>query len=206
MMRRFLCALALLAVTTSAFAAQIAPPGLPGPPPPGLDQVPRPDAQTPRPDAQTPPPGPPKTTIRTPPAAVPLPPPPGPARRRGREVNVQVELTITDQVEGGKPETRVVSMVVADGAFGRIRSVSDNNVEKLNVDASPELLEGDRMWISLTVEYVPPRAEGAVRRPAMLNEQMSVILQSGKPMLISQAADPLADRRTTVEVRATIIK
>ena len=206
MIRLLPCTLALLAITASASAAQVAPTALP-PPPPDLGQAPRPDGQAPRPDAQTPPPGAPKTTIRTPPAAeVPLPTPPGPPRRRGREVNVQVELTITDHVGGGKPETRVVSMVVADGAFGRIRSVSENNVEKLNVDASPELLEGDRMWISLTVEYVPPRAESAVRRPAMLNEQMSVILQSGKPLLISQAADPLADRRTTVEVRATIIK
>ena len=199
MIRLLPCALALLVITASSSGAQVAPTALP-PPPPDF-------GQTPRPETQPPPPGAPKTTIRTPPAAeVPLPTPPGPPRRRGREVNVQVELTITDLVGGGKPETRVVSMIVADGAFGRIRSVSDNNVEKLNVDASPELLEGDRMWISLTVEYVPPRAENAIRRPAMLNEQLSVILQSGKPLLVSQAADPLADRRTTVEVRATIIK
>jgi hypothetical protein len=202
--RHLVCTPILIVVFALPGSAQLLPAAAPGALLVGTEQtpVPTPDVQPP------PPPGAPKAgqkPVPTPPAAPQL-PVPGPARRRGREVNVQVELTITDQVGGGKPETRVVSMVVADGAFGRIRSVSESNVEKLNVDASPELLEGDRMWISLAVEYVPLRAESAVRRPAMLNEQMSVILQSGRPMLISQAADPLTDRKTTVEVRATIIK
>jgi hypothetical protein len=179
-------------------AAQVSPSALP---PPGPDQ-------TAAPDPQTPPPGTPKPGPRavTPPAPPPGQPVPGPPRRRGRDVNIQIELTISDQLGAAKPETRVVSMIVADGAFGRIRSSADNGVEKLNIDARPELLDGDRLSVELTVEYVPPRADGAARRPAMLNEMLTVILQSGRPMLISQAADPLADRKTTVEVRASIVK
>jgi hypothetical protein len=35
---------------------------------------------------------------------------------------------------------------------------------------------------------------------------LSVILESGKPMVVSQAADPTSDRKITVEVTATILK
>jgi hypothetical protein len=38
------------------------------------------------------------------------------------------------------------------------------------------------------------------------NERLSVILESGKPMVVSQAADPTSDRKITVEVTATILK
>jgi hypothetical protein len=33
-----------------------------------------------------------------------------------------------------------------------------------------------------------------------------VILQEGKPLLISQGADPSGDRKITVELRATLVK
>jgi hypothetical protein len=153
--------------------------------------------QTPEPQAEPP-------AAQKPAPRAPQPPAP---RRRG-DVNIQIELTISDQLGSGKPEPRVVSMLVADGAFGRIRSrgAEPAAVETLNVDARPEVIGNDRLALELTLEYVPPRAEGAPRRPAGLNEQLTVILQNGKPLLISQAADPLADRKTTVEVRATILK
>jgi hypothetical protein len=32
------------------------------------------------------------------------------------------------------------------------------------------------------------------------------VLTSGKPLVLSQAADPLSDRKITVEVRADILK
>ena len=35
---------------------------------------------------------------------------------------------------------------------------------------------------------------------------MTVVLQSGKPMIVSQAADPVTDRKIVVEVVATILK
>jgi hypothetical protein len=33
-----------------------------------------------------------------------------------------------------------------------------------------------------------------------------VILQNGKPLIISQSADPVSDRKVVVEVKATILK
>jgi hypothetical protein len=41
---------------------------------------------------------------------------------------------------------------------------------------------------------------------ASLNENITLILESGKPTIVSQAADPTSDRKITVEVTATILK
>ena len=148
-----------------------------------------------------------KTTTQTPQA-----PPPQtllpPKKIRGREVNVQIELTISEQVGTAAPEKRVVTMLVADAAFGRIRSNAGNGMAVLNIDATPTILENDRIATELTIEHVPALAEGAspLTRPAALNEMLTVILQNDKSMLISRAADPRSDRRITVEVRATIVK
>jgi hypothetical protein len=39
-----------------------------------------------------------------------------------------------------------------------------------------------------------------------MNQSLTVVLQSGKPLMISQAADPVSDRKVNVEVKATILK
>ena len=121
---------------------------------------------------------------------------------------MQIELTISDQLANGAPDKRTVSMVIADGTFGRIRSIADGALAILNVNARPEILDNDRIVVEMTVEYKPlaPDGAGAAKRPAPLNEQLTVILQNGKSLLVSQAADPMTDRRMTVEVRASILK
>jgi hypothetical protein len=130
-----------------------------------------------------------------------------PRRPRGRDLNVQLEVTIGDQA-GGAPEKRVVSMHIADGAFGRIRSNAGVGAALLNIDARVEILENDRIVAELTIEYRPAPLEGTqpVKRLAELNEMLTVILQNGKPLLISQAADPQNDRKMTVEVRASVAR
>src|SRR5580765_7750543 len=132
-----------------------------------------------------------------PPSTAPAPTPGPPRKIRGRDLNVQIELTISDHLGNAAPDKRVVSMLVADGAFGRIRSIADASIAVLNVDARPEILENDRIVLEITVEYKPLGPDGATpaKRPAPLNESLTVILQNGKPLLVSQAADPLADRK-----------
>lgn len=167
--------------------------------------------QTPPPPAQRPPSRP------TPAAAPPADPTkqqPGqqPARKaRGRDLNLLVELTISDQVGTATPEKKVVSMLAADATFGRIRSGSHPGAPDsplLNVDARPQVMEDERILLELTVEYRPALPEGAPpgRRPAPMNESLTVILQNGKPMTVSQAADPITDRKVTVEVKASVVK
>lgn len=137
---------------------------------------------------------------------------------RGKPLNVQIELTIADEAGGRPPEKKTVTMLVADQAWGRIRgsaATSNANGERLplglNVDARPLLVEGDDIRLELVIEFAPLQTEGPgdakrLRQPTALNESLSVILRSGKPLMISQAADPISDRRVTVEVKATVLK
>ncbi|HXW05317.1 MAG TPA: hypothetical protein VD833_08800 [Vicinamibacterales bacterium] len=98
----------------------------------------------------------------------------------------------------------------------------------INVDASPTILKDNVIRLNLGLQY-QPTGTGFVRaasepapaepgdagsqRPAaadgtlsqtMLNERIVTILENGKPLVISQAADPVSDRRMTVEAKATI--
>jgi hypothetical protein len=129
--------------------------------------------------------------------------------------NVQVELTITDQAGTGAPEKKVVSMVVSSGSWGKIRSaqmVRDggrDQVVDLNVDARPFVSVEGPIQLELTVVFSPPGTQtgDVVRlRPTGVNQSLTVILQSGKPLVISQAADPIGDRKIIVEARATVLK
>jgi hypothetical protein len=91
-----------------------------------------------------------------------------------------------------------------------VQSYTYRNVT-INVDARPAIVQKDpsRIALSLGLEYVP-RAEGRQEEmtPGMASwsERLSLILESGKPMIVSQAADPTSDRKITVEVTATILK
>ncbi|HEY3886355.1 MAG TPA: hypothetical protein VGL62_14165 [Vicinamibacterales bacterium] len=81
----------------------------------------------------------------------------------------------------------------------------------INVDALPAILskEPDKVRVSFRLEYLPKSAGGAEDvQPGMaqLNESMTLILDSGKPTVVSQAADPISDRRIAVEVTATILR
>jgi hypothetical protein len=129
-----------------------------------------------------------------------------PRKQRGRELNLQVELTITDTLGSAKPETKVVSMLTADASMGRIRTVAGPMSAMLNVDATPTVLQNDRIHLQLTVEYAPAATGQGSPKPSTLHESLSVILENGKPLVISQAADPVADRKMTVEIKASILK
>ena len=216
MIIRHIVSIASCVVMLAAAASAQTPIAPPPQPPVDVDLIATPAPQGPgpaQPPAQTPPPtqarpvtkAPTQTQTQTPPA------PPAqttlmtPKKTRGRDVNVQVELTITEHQGSAAGEKRVVSMIVADAAFGRIRSTASQDV-KLNIDATPTMLDNDRIALELTIEYIPITPEGAARRPAGLLEMLTVILQNGKPLQISQAADPTIDRRITAEVRASVMK
>ncbi len=152
----------------------------------------------------------------------------------GQPVNVRLDLTITDQTGPGEPTKKVITMIVADRQSGFIRSkatvktptaappgpiaVSSFQYRDLtiNVDARPVLLkpaaEGSSVRVDLGLEYQPtgPTGSGAAPPPdpgmSTLNERISVIVEPGKPLTISQAADPVSDRRISVELKVTILK
>jgi hypothetical protein len=152
-----------------------------------------------------------------PPPGVPVPIAPGPAVPK-RMTNIQIEVTITDELGSGKPERKTVSMIAADATWGRIRAGADAQpkdrtnvvVTRINVDARPFILpNAETIQLELTIEYQPLRSmsDGTqATSPTNLNQSMTLILTNGKPLQISQAADPITDRRILCEVKATILK
>lgn len=140
-----------------------------------------------------------------------------PASLKGRS-NVQIELTITDQTGSGPVEKKTVSMIAASGTWGKIRAsgVARPNERGgpgipvgLNVDARPFVFPEGVVQVELTIGYNPlgsQPAETSPLRPTDLNQSLTVVLQNGKPLVVSQAADPIIDRKIIVEVKATVLK
>lgn len=130
--------------------------------------------------------------------------------------NVQIELTLTDQAGTQAPEKKTVSMIVSSGNWGKIRSVGNVRpqndapfVVDLNVDARPFVSVDGPIQLELTLVYSPPGGadkDTLKPRPTGINQSLTVVLQSGKPLIISQAADPVSDRKVIVEVKATVLK
>jgi hypothetical protein len=138
-------------------------------------------------------------------------------------INVKIEVSITDQTGANPAAKRLVTMIAGDRQPTSIRSGASVPVKlagsssysyrnvTINVDARPAIVakEPNKIQVSFGLEYVPRPQNGAEEMEpgmAQLNERLSLILESGKPMVVSQAADPMSDRKITVEVTATILK
>jgi hypothetical protein len=141
--------------------------------------------------------------------------PPNPPRPPAQLANVRVELTITDQRGTAPAAAKTVSMLLADRFNGRVRTSGNVKVGAgfqpitLNVDAQPEILRDGRIRVQVSLEYRAHNAESGPpedAQPGGLVEQFSVILEDGKPMLITQSADPATDRKVRVEMKAALVK
>ena len=162
-----------------------------------------------------PPPAPPATGVKpgvdAPPPPPPAPPPDGRARKVGP--NVRIEVTFTEQRSDTPAQPKTVTVTTGDGHWGRVRSQAHSSQvggTPLNVDARPELQSDGRILMSLTLEYAEKRVrrEEAPREitDVTMNQSVTVVLESGKPLVITQAADPVSDRKVTVEVKATVLR
>jgi glucose/arabinose dehydrogenase len=144
-------------------------------------------------------------------------------------VNIRIEVSITDQSGNSPAAKKVVTMIASDRQPTNVRSSASVPVAnktgsgspvmtygyktvQINVDARPAILQKDpnKVSVNFGLEYLPTSRvtdqEGAEPGLTSWNERLSVILESGKPMIISQAADPTSDRKITVEITATILK
>jgi hypothetical protein len=138
-----------------------------------------------------------------------------PAAAEHRAVNVRLEIKITERRAESSPVTKVVSMTVADRRNGMIRASNGTQPSgeafkpaALNVDATPMIDSEGRVGITLGIEYnvndQSPDAKGLPLRA--IREQFFVIAESGKPLLVSDSADPVGDRRIQIEVTATVLR
>ncbi len=175
--------------------------------------------------AQTPPatplpPGVQAPATPAPPAAAPPVPAPAP-RPFGQPVTIRIELTITDQVGTAAPVKKLMTLLAADGERASVRSYNrtpGQNSAQFNVDAKPMIMQ-DRIRMDLSLNYDPPEIPRTGEKQldssgkpmdlawsTQLQESMGIIVENGKPMIVSQSADPRTDRKVTVEVKATILK
>jgi len=158
-------------------------------------------------------PSPPRTQQPTP-AAAPQPPTPAP-RREGQAINIKVEMTITDQREGGPALKKSVTVVTGDGMIGFIRS--QGNYQRIgevlfNIDTEPQLLADGKIRLRLNLQYDLPGSANAqtTDTPPLLKtqirENLALILENGKSLLAAQSTDPVVDRQVTIEVKATVLR
>lgn len=173
-------------------------------------------AQTPPPAPAAPakPPTPPAVTAAPPPPP-PAPPAPGAPRRDGQPINIRVDTTISETGGDAPVVKKTVTAVAGDGFDASVRETTSTlapgvpslGPTSLNVDASPTILSNGKIRVRVTLQYAAgqsqtkePRIRTDIRQTLVLN------LENGKPLVISEASDPLSDRRVTVEVTATILK
>lgn len=120
--------------------------------------------------------------------------------------NIRLTLTITDTFDG-TPVKKTLSLIAAQNFGGQIRSVGNSGT--MDVDAVVLAYQGGAIAARVTFQYMAPsREEGPLRgqRPAGINESITVVLQDGKPMVVTESADPGSDRKVTVELTATVLK
>jgi hypothetical protein len=154
------------------------------------------------------------------PAAPPPPPPPGPPRREGQPINVKVELNIIEEGGTAPPIKKTVSALVADGFNGFVReqgyapNTANTNMPGrsvvLNLDAFPTILANGKIRLTCSIQYNAGTSTASVpadpRSGTDIRQNLVLIVESGKSLVVSQATDPVTDRRVTVEVIATIMK
>ena len=127
---------------------------------------------------------------------------------------MRVEVTITDKKPNAAPVTKTVTVVAGDGLRGSIRSEGSgppgSRSTPLNVDVDPNILADNKVRVGLNLQYdVPGQSESASGGPSgfiQIRDSVTMILESGKPMMVAQSADPISDRQVTVELKATILR
>jgi glucose/arabinose dehydrogenase len=116
--------------------------------------------------------------------------------------NIRIELTITDQRTDVQTPPKTVTLLVEDRQSGRIRTGRNNVV--LNVDARPEVVRDNRIRVMLSLEYTPQDTDRT--SPMSISQTVAALLDDGKPLVVSQSADPSSDRKVKVELKATIVR
>lgn len=133
--------------------------------------------------------------------------------------NVRLELVVTDQSGTAQPVKKVMTLLLAERATGRVRSggevyrarttdTSFGNVfvpVTLNADANITAIAGDRIRVGITVEYMPENQQSGERR-TQLNQTVDVVLLNGRQTLIVESADPTSDRKVSLHATATIVR
>ena len=146
---------------------------------------------------------------KVPPAEVPAAPQPATSPAAfGDPVNVRYEITIRE-TGGMQTSPKTVNLVLAMNEQSSVRAnglAASRASHALNVDVMPMNLRDNRVRTRIVFEYTPSRENVQGPPPFSMRQTLNVWLDSGKPLVVSEAADPVSDRRFTVSVTATVIR
>jgi hypothetical protein len=167
----------------------------------------------------------------TPPVTVQIPAGKGDSKMAS-ERNVRVDVSISLKGET-KPITKNLSMVAADGKNSSVRAGIEIPVPNeptvitgsptpapagyhyrsvgVNVDTYTQILDATHVMVRLkwqfsTVYKTETTSNGPPSFGAGSHDSTGIVFESGKPIVVSQAADGESGREYTVQVTATILK
>lgn len=137
---------------------------------------------------------------------------PDAARCAGKPINIRVEVKVTEQV-GSKPEhSKQLSLTTADGESAQIRIQPEVATAgpvlsaPFSVDAHPRLIDANRLLLGLSIDYNVVDATSDRGARNQVRSRQEVVLESGRPLVVSESTDPMTERRVTIVVTATIVK
>jgi hypothetical protein len=162
------------------------------------------------------------------PAAPPAVTQPGaPPRPSFSNRNVRLEVTITLKHDT-KPVVKKLVLVAADsretkgragieipittsmGAGPTAPTSVNYRAVGVNLDATPQIVDATHVLVRMSLEFstVYRPESGQSDRPSFgqgSHEARAIVFESGKPLVVTQAADAESGREYTVEVKATIL-
>jgi hypothetical protein len=171
------------------------------------------------------PPQDPPTQVATP-ATLP-PPQAAPPRPSFSNRNVRLDVTVTLKHDT-KPVVKKLVLVAADSRETKGRAGIEIPIATsmaagptapttfsyrsvgVNVDATPQILDATHVLVRMSLEFstVYKPETGQAERPSFgqgSHEARAIVFESGKPLVVTQAADAESGREYTVEVKATIL-
>ena len=137
-------------------------------------------------------------------------------------VNIRVDLAVIEEGAGDPVRRKEVSLILADRRSGSVRaggfpvpdkpslppSPPDDKFRPpafteptLRVDVLPWLERDGRIRTLVTMRYL-----SSPHFPREGEQKVEPLLESGKPLVVSQTSSAVSDRKMRVEVTATILK
>jgi hypothetical protein len=122
----------------------------------------------------------------------------------GQPVNIRVDVAITDQLGETTSPPKTMTLLLADRSSNQVRSRFDDRT--LNIDARPVIVDG-RVRLSINIQSEPlSRPNDPPLSNMRQTQNITMMLENGKPLVVFENADPSSKRKLTIEVKATILK
>ena len=174
-------------------------------------------ANPPRPPAPARGPAPPRPAAPASPVAPAAVVPPTDTSAGGQVVNIRLDVSISDQAGSAPVKPKVLTLLLADRNSSQLRTNFDDRY--ISMDARPTIVDG-KIKLTMTMSSDQPRQGGpfipVAPQPVppgqtggntmIWNQSLTVIVESGKPLVVVENSDPANNRKLSVEVKATIIK